>query len=229
MSLSKDCFVFSNGQTFCNNEDYALKFVVNGKTYSSLTQYVFNDGDRIQINYKSIPKVASPITTPTNTPSESITTESVKSSPETTSKIICGKGTIEKNDKCIPNPKLQTKPSLGGGCLIATATFGSELAPQVQQLREIRDNSLLQTESGTNFMNYFNDVYYSFSPIIADLERENPVFREMVKVAITPMISSLSILNYVEMDSESSVLGYGISLIMFNVGMYFIAPVIIIR
>ena len=107
-----------------------------------------------------------------------------------------------------------------GGCLIATATFGSELSSQVQQLRELRENSLLQTESGTLFMNTFNDVYYSFSPTIADYERENPVFREMVKVAITPMISSLSILNYVDMNSESKVLGYGISLILLNIGMY---------
>ena len=116
----------------------------------------------------------------------------------------------------------------GGGCLIATATYGSELAPQVQQLRELRDNSLLSTESGTNFINSFNDVYYSFSPYIADYERENPVFREMVKVAITPMITSLSILNFVNMDSESSVLGYGISLIILNVGMYFVAPAMLI-
>jgi len=108
----------------------------------------------------------------------------------------------------------------GGGCLIATATFGSELSPQVQQLRELRDNSILQTKSGTLFMNTFNDFYYSFSPAIADYERENTVFREMVKIAITPMISSLSILNYVDMDSEYEVLGYGISLILLNIGMY---------
>ena len=120
----------------------------------------------------------------------------------------------------------QTKES--GGCLIATATYGSELAPQVQQLRELRDNSLLQTESGTQFMGMFNDVYYSFSPIIADYERENPVFREMVKIAITPMISSLSILNYVDMDSESEVLGYGISLILLNLGMYLGIPAVVI-
>ena len=120
----------------------------------------------------------------------------------------------------------QTKES--GGCLIATATYGSELAPQVQQLRELRDNSLLQTESGIQFMGMFNDVYYSFSPIIADYERENPVFREMVKIAITPMISSLSILNYVDMDSESEVLGYGISLILLNIGMYLGIPAIVI-
>ena len=108
----------------------------------------------------------------------------------------------------------------GGGCLIATATFGSELSPQIQQLRELRDNTLLQTESGTLFMNMFNDFYYSFSPAIADYERENTVFREMVKVTITPMISVLSILNYVDIDSESEVLGYGISLILLNIGMY---------
>ena len=77
-------------------------------------------------------------------------------------------------------------------------------------------------------MNTFNDFYYSFSPVIADYERENPVFKEMVKLAITPMITSLSILNYVDMDSEESVLGYGISLILLNVGMYFVAPVIVI-
>jgi len=116
----------------------------------------------------------------------------------------------------------------GGGCLIATATYGSELATQVQLLRELRDNSLLQTESGSAFMGMFNDVYYSFSPHIADLERENPVFKEMVKIVITPMISSLSILNYVDMNSEESVLGYGISLILLNVGMYVGIPAIVI-
>ena len=120
---------------------------------------------------------------------------------------------LSVNEDKIPSAK-------SGGCLIATATFGSELSPQVQQLRELRDNSLLQTKSGMLFMNTFNDFYYSFSPAIADYERENPVFQEMVKIAITPMISSLSILNYVYMDSESKVLGYGISLILLNIGMY---------
>jgi len=116
----------------------------------------------------------------------------------------------------------------GGGCLIATATYGSELSPQIQQLRELRDNQLLNTESGTSFMNAFNDFYYSFSPYIADYERENPVFREVVKIAITPMITSLSILNYVDVDSEVEVLGYGISLIVLNAMMYVGIPAIVI-
>jgi len=118
--------------------------------------------------------------------------------------------------------------SEGGGCLIATATYGTELAPQVQQLREIRDQKLMKTESGQLFLNSFNEFYYSFSPVIADYERENPVFKKVVKIAITPMISSLSILNYVEMDSKSEVLGYGISLIILNIGMYFGIPAAVI-
>ena len=118
------------------------------------------------------------------------------------------------------------KSGNGGGCLIATATYGSELAPQVQQLRELRDNQLLQTESGTAFMGMFNDVYYSFSPVIADYERENPLFKEAVKIAITPMISSLSIMENAE--SESEVLGLGLSVIMLNIGMYLGVPAVVI-
>jgi len=143
----------------------------------------------------------------------------------------CGSGTVLNEDgQCVVDTKQspESESSKGGGCLIATATYGSELSPQVQQLRELRDNHLLQTESGTGFMSAFNDVYYSFSPIIADYERENPVFREAVKIAITPMINSLSILNYVDMDSESEVLGYGISLILLNVGMYVGIPAIVV-
>jgi len=132
------------------------------------------------------------------------------------------------DDKEIVDDIQTTGDAEGGGCLIATATYGSELAPQIQQLRELRDNKLLQTESGTSFINSFNDFYYSFSPVIADYERENPVFKEIVKLTLTPMISSLSILNYVDMDSEVEILGYGISLILLNIGMYIGIPASVI-
>jgi len=120
----------------------------------------------------------------------------------------------------------ETSTEEGGGCLIATATYGSELAPQVQQLRELRDNQLLQTQSGTAFMGTFNDIYYSFSPIIADYERENPLFKEVVKLAITPMISTLSLMENAE--SESEVLSIGISVIVLNLGMYLGVPAIVV-
>jgi hypothetical protein len=116
-----------------------------------------------------------------------------------------------------------TSSKEGGGCLIATAAYGSEMAPQVQLLREIRDNQLLNTESGSIFMNTFNDVYYSFSPTIADMERENPMFKEAVKLGLTPMLSSLAIMENAE--SESEVLGLGLLVITLNLGMYIGVPV----
>jgi peptidyl-prolyl cis-trans isomerase B (cyclophilin B) len=116
----------------------------------------------------------------------------------------------------------------GGGCLIATAAFGSEMSPQVQFLRELRDNTVLQTESGSAFMTGFNQFYYSFSPYIADYERENPVFKETVKLALTPMLTSLTLLQYADIDSESEMLGYGIGIILLNIGMYFVAPAVLV-
>lgn len=115
-----------------------------------------------------------------------------------------------------------------GGCLIATATFGTELAPQVQLLREIRDSTVFSTTSGTSFMNAFNSVYYSFSPAVADWERQNPTLKEAIKVALTPMLATLSILNYVEINSEPEMVGYGIGIILLNAGLYLVAPAIVI-
>jgi len=135
--------------------------------------------------------------------------------------------TFSKNVSSEPAKETTSvKSGNGGGCLIATATYGSELAPQVQQLRELRDNQLMTTESGTAFMATFNDVYYSFSPIIADYERENPYFKEAVKLSITPMISLLALMENAE--SESEVLSIGLSIIALNLGMYLGAPAIVI-
>ena len=130
---------------------------------------------------------------------------------------------IEESDQIT-----QTEQPKGGGCLIATAAFGSEMAPQVQFLREIRDNTVLQTESGSAFMTGFNQFYYSFSPAVADYERENPVFKEAVKITLTPLLTSLALLQYADIDSESEMLGYGIGIILLNIGMYFVAPAILI-
>ena len=113
----------------------------------------------------------------------------------------------------------------GGGCLIATAAYGSEMAPQIQQLRELRDNTIMSTKSGSAFMSGFNQVYYLFSPTVADLEREQPVFKEFVKISLTPMLASLSLLDNVDIDTEQEMLGYGIGVIAMNIGMYVGLPV----
>lgn len=114
----------------------------------------------------------------------------------------------------------------GGGCLIATAAYGSELSPQVQKLRELRDNTILKTSSGSQFMSGFNQFYYLFSPTVADWERQNPIFRDAVKVVISPLLATLSILPALDIDSESEVIGYGAGVILLNVAIYVISPML---
>ena len=127
-------------------------------------------------------------------------------------------------EEVVEEPVVATQESEeeGGGCLIATAAYGSELAPQVQLLREIRDNQLMNTEAGSAFMSSFNEAYYSFSPYIADMERESPIFKEIVKAGLTPMLSTLAIMENAETESE--VLGLGLSVIALNLGMYIGLP-----
>ena len=131
---------------------------------------------------------------------------------------ICGTGTKFVRGVCV------VVNQGGGGCLIATAAYGSEMAHQVQFLREIRDNTVLATDSGNAFMGTFNSIYYSFSPTIADWERQSPIFKNIVQTTITPLLTTLSLLNAVEIDSEEEMLGYGIGIIMLNLGIYFAAP-----
>ena len=134
-----------------------------------------------------------------------------------------------KMEETIPEelPQKEEVPKNGGGCLIATATFDSELAPQVQFLREIRENVLYNTNSGKSFMVGFNQIYYLFSPTIADWERENSTFKEFVKITITPLLISLGILDYFEINSETGMIGIGTALISLNVVMYFGIPTLI--
>ena len=53
-----------------------------------------------------------------------------------------------------------------------------------------------------------------------------PLFKGAVKIAITPMISSLSLVE--SANSESEVLGIGLSVIMLNLGMYLAVPDIVV-
>nr|MDO8134680.1 CFI-box-CTERM domain-containing protein [Candidatus Njordarchaeum guaymaensis] len=67
------------------------------------------------------------------------------------------------------------------GCLVATATYGSELSPEVQFLRGFRDRTVLSTFAGSEFMKAFNAWYYSFSPSVASFIADNPTVRAAMK------------------------------------------------
>jgi len=79
------------------------------------------------------------------------------------------------------------------GCIIATATYGSELSPEVQFLRGFRDGTVMSTFAGSEFMKVFNAWYYSFSPYIADFISKQPLLKEAMKILLYPLVGILHI------------------------------------
>jgi hypothetical protein len=111
-------------------------------------------------------------------------------------------------------------------CLIATATFGSELTPEVQFLRDFRDQQILHTFAGSNFMYLFNSWYYSFSPTIAQYESGNTVARSTLKAMLYPLIGILHLASFsysaLEFQPEVGVLAAGI-LASYMIGLVYLA------
>lgn len=130
---------------------------------------------------------------------------------------------VEKNE----HPDQETADRVreieeGGGCLIATAAHGTELVPEVQNLREIRDR-LYGTGYG-EMARVVNGFYYSFSPTVADWERESTAFRGAVKILITPMLVSFAVLDHGGVVSERGLVWYVAGVSLLNLGMYVGGP-----
>ena len=49
--IDEDCYIFADGRQFCTNEDYSLKYFINGDRVNSIHDYVVQDDDRILISY----------------------------------------------------------------------------------------------------------------------------------------------------------------------------------
>jgi len=129
-----------------------------------------------------------PVTPPIGGTTSSILTVSISGAPEGTHTLeITGTG-----DSLTRSTALTVQVTRGA-CLIATATYGSELSDEVQFLRNFRDGSILKTNAGSNFMIAFNAWYYSFSPGIAEFIREHATVRSTAKFALYPLIGILRI------------------------------------
>ncbi|HIE23158.1 MAG TPA: hypothetical protein EYP68_02900 [Candidatus Korarchaeota archaeon] len=112
-------------------------------------------------------------------------------------------------------------------CLIATAAYGSELAPEVQALREFRDRVVLDTFAGNQFMRVFNAIYYSFSPYIANFESRHEIPKAAIRKAIGPLIKVLGITSdvyrFFDFNSEVRIVLCGM-LASSLIGLIYITP-----
>lgn len=107
-----------------------------------------------------------------------------------------------------------TPTSSGPRCLIATATYGSELSPEIQLLRDFRDNSIEKTKAGSSFLIVFNAWYYSFSPYVANYLADHEIVRTGMKFLLYPLIAFLWLASrlYAELSAypESAILLSGL-------------------
>lgn len=100
---------------------------------------------------------------------------------------IPGERTVSVDVAQQPQQTQQGQPS----CVIATAAYGSDLAPPVQFLRNFRDRQVQSTYLGSRFLSAFNAWYYSWAPSVAKQESTNSMLRAGVRVAILPLLGAL--------------------------------------
>ena len=107
---------------------------------------------------------------------------------------------------------------------IAAAAHGTELAPQVHSLREVRGNTLLTTEPDRAFMAAFGSACCSLLPRVAALEREHPLLRHAVAALVAPMLYALQAVGMADPGSDTSVAAFGALAIALVADMYAASP-----
>lgn len=119
------------------------------------------------------------------------------------------------------------------GCIIATATYGSELAPEVQFLRGFRDQTVLSTFAGSQFMAAFNAWYYSFSPSVASYLSNHGLARGIVKLILYPLIGilhlSASVYSVLNFSPELGILMAWFTASSLTGVVYFSLPVMVLQ
>jgi hypothetical protein len=70
-------------------------------------------------------------------------------------------------------------------CFVATAAYGSALAPRVAVLRRFRDRHLMTNALGRAFVR----AYYALGPYAADVIRDEPALRAATRTALRPLIA----------------------------------------
>jgi hypothetical protein len=81
----------------------------------------------------------------------------------------------------------------GGGCFIATAAYGSYMAPHVMILREFRDTYLLTSRLGRRFV----EAYYRYSPPLAASISKHETLKYIIRMALVPLVAlSCMMLNF---------------------------------
>jgi hypothetical protein len=129
--------------------------------------------DDVSITYE-------PVSEPTSTPMPSLTpTPTTNSTPTATPE---------------PTSTPTSKPHYG--CVIATAAYGSELAPEIAYMQHVRDGMIGSNEVGRLLVNGWNTFYYLWSPPIAEFIHAHDVTKPLFRVLLLPLVGTIHLTAY---------------------------------
>ena len=77
-----------------------------------------------------------------------------------------------------------------GFCVVATAAFGSPMHPHVEAMRTFRDEMVMTTYTGSNFIQAFNAWYYSWSPPVAKAISSDETLRQAARLVLYPLVGA---------------------------------------
>ena len=123
----------------------------------------------------------------------------------------------------------------GAGLEFVNSIFGGSISQSYVQSVEKGITAMMKDGviAGCEFVDIKVEVYDGKehpvdSKDVAFQKAGRGAFKEAVKITLTPLLTSLTLLQYADIDSESEMLGYGIGVILLNIGMYFVAPAVLL-
>jgi hypothetical protein len=122
--------------------------------------------------------------TSTTTSTESSNTTTIGTTERTSSTSAVLPSTTQSPPPVPPRPP---------GCVIATAAYGSSVAPEVVYMRHVRDGLIGSTPTGRMLVDAFNTFYYSWSPSLARIIAANEALRAAFRVLLLPLVATVHV------------------------------------
>ena len=159
----------------------------------------------------------------------------------TSSSINCtvnGLGTVKLVQTEITTPPPTTPTPPPSGCLIVTASHGSELAPEVIFMRHVRDDVIGSNDVGMVLVSVWNNFYYSWSPPVANMISNSKTLQSTFRILLLPLVAIIHVTAFVHNmfsvinPSFASVIAFNfaaLSTVMIYIGMVLLILLMILH
>ena len=155
-----------------------------------LLKTTWSDGTRTIASNPALVEREAGATTTTITTIPAATTETTMIETVTSQTTFTTETVI--SEQPTPSNPPETQPTQRG-CIIATAAYGSELAPEVFYMRYVRDKLMGSTRIGGTLVHAFNAFYYSWSPSLARIIAASELLQVVFRVLLLPLVSIIHI------------------------------------